>query len=275
MSKVLNSLSDKVIIVTGASSGIGKACALEFANRNATVVLAARNEEQLNEVEYEIKSKNGTSFSVKTDVRQEADCKNLIKRTVEKFGKIDMLINNAGISMRANFNDLSIDVIKEVMDTNFYGAVYCTKFALPYLLEQKGLVIGVSSISGLTPLPGRTGYCASKYALDGFLNTLRIENMKKGLRVLIVHPGFTSSNIRKNALNKDNNRQAKSPRNEEKMMSAEEVARKIAEAAIRDKRELILTKQGKSIVWLYRFLPALADRLLLREMYKEKNCPSF
>jgi short-subunit dehydrogenase len=267
----MQSFHDKVIIITGASSGIGKACALEFANRNAIVVLASRNETELLKVESEIKSKNGTAFSVRTDVRNEADCRNLVEKTIKKYGKIDMLINNAGISMRANFIDMDFKVIKEVMDTNFYGTVYCTKFALPYLLKQKGMVIGISSITGLTPLPGRTIYAASKHALNGFLNTLRIEHMKEGLKVLIIHPFFTSSNIRKNSLTQNGMPQMESPRNENKMMSAEKVAKIITQAAFNSQREQILTIQGKLIVWLYRFFPRMADKILLHEMKKEPN----
>ena len=175
--------------------------------------------------------------------------------------------------MRASFEDLDLQIIKEMMDTNFYGAVYCTRFALPHLLKQKGIVIGISSISGLTPLPGRTGYCASKHAMDGFFNTLRIENIKKGLNVLVVHPGFTCSNIRNSALDKNNHEQKETPRNEERMMSSREVARIIAKAALKRKRDLILTPQGKLVVWLYKNFPAMTDRIIFREMAKEPGSP--
>lgn len=275
MIKTFDKFSNKVVVITGASSGIEKVCAFEFAKKGAFVVLAARNDNELKIIEDEIKLQGGNAFWIKADVKKEDDCKKLIEKAVEKYGKIDMLINNAGISMRANFNDLDLKVIKELIDTNFYGAVYCTKFALPYLLKQKGTVIGISSISGLTPLPARAGYCASKYALYGFLNTLRIENMKKGLKVLVVHPDFTSSNIRKRALNKSGIPQIESPKDEDKMMSAEEVARIIAKTILNRKRELILTKQGKLLVWLYQFFPGITDRILLREMNKEPNSPLF
>ena len=170
---------NQVVIITGASSGIGRACAIEFSQRCAKIVLASRNEIRLNEVREEIINNGGEAFVVPTDVRKISDCENLIKSTLDHFGKIDILINNAGISMRASFEELELSVMKEVMDTNFFGPVYCTKFALPHLLKQKGLIIGMSSITGLTPFPGRTAYVASKHALDGFLNTIRIENMKK------------------------------------------------------------------------------------------------
>ncbi len=261
----------KVVIITGASSGIGKSCAFEFAKQGAKVVLAARRENKLKEIETEIKQQGGDTFVVKTDVKKIEDCKNLIKQTAEHYGKIDILINNAGISMRATFEDLDLSVIKELMDTNFYGAVYCTKFALPFLLKQKGTVIGISSITGLTPLPGRTGYSASKHAMDGFLNTLRLENFKKGLNVLIVHPGFTSSDIRNTALNKNGLPQKESPRDEEKMMSSERVAQIIAKAAYKRERDLILTNQGKLVVWLHKNFPSITDRIIINEMAKESN----
>jgi NADP-dependent 3-hydroxy acid dehydrogenase YdfG len=273
MNRNLHTFNGKVVIITGASSGIGKACAFEFADNGASVVLAARQENELKKTEEEIKMHGGDAMSVKTDVRNIEDCKMLITKTLEKYKKIDVLINNAGISMRASFEDLDLSVIKELMDTNFYGAVYCTKFALPYLLEQKGTIIGISSISGLTPLPGRTGYCASKYAMDGFFDTLRLETINKGLKVLVVHPGFTSSNIRKAALNKLGVPQNETPRNESKMMSPKEVARIIVKATLNRDKNLILTHQGKLIVWLHKNFPNIADRLILLEMAKEPNSP--
>lgn len=271
MASNLHTFNGKVVIITGASSGIGKACAFEFADNGATVVLAARRENELKKIEEEIKMHGGDAMSVKTDVRNIEDCKMLITKTLEKYKKIDVLINNAGISMRASFEYLDLSVIKELMDTNFYGAVYCTKFALPYLLEQKGTIIGISSISGLTPLPGRTGYCASKYAMDGFFNTLRLENIKKGLNVLVVHPGFTSSNIRKAALNKLGVPQIETPRDESKMMSSKEVAEIIVKATSNRRRDLTLTLRGKLAVWLYKNFPRLTDRLIIHVMAKEPN----
>ncbi|KXK37511.1 MAG: short-chain dehydrogenase/reductase SDR [Bacteroidetes bacterium OLB9] len=273
MNRNLKKFNGEVVIITGASSGIGKACAFEFADNGALVVLAARRENELKKVEAEIKKRGGEAYSVKTDVKNIEDCKNLVDKTIEKYRKIDVLINNAGISMRANFEDLNLSVIKELMDTNFYGAVYCTKYALPYLLKQKGTIIAISSISGLTPLPGRTGYCASKYAVDGFFNTLRLENIKKGLNVLVVHPGFTSSNIRKAALNKLGLPQNETPRDENKMMSSKEVAGIIVKATLNRKRDLTLTLQGKLTVWLYKNFPRLTDWLIIHVMAKEPNSP--
>ena len=271
--KIKHKLKDKVVIVTGASSGIGKAIAFEYAKNGAKVVLAARNTGKLLRLKLDIEKEGGNAVFVETDVSKEADCKNLIEQTVNKFGKIDILVNNAGISMRASFSKLKLEVIEKVMNTNFWGTVYCSKYAMPYLLEQKGSIIGISSISGLTPLPGRTGYVASKYAMDGFLNTLRIEYMKKGLHVLTVHPGFTSSNIRNTALNEKGLSQKETPRNEDKMMPAEKVAKIVVRATLKRKRNLVLTLQGKMAVWVYKNFPKLADRLIYNEMSKEPDSP--
>ncbi len=155
-----NYFQNKVIIITGASSGIGLASAKLFASYGARLSLAARSLDKLEAVAKEIGTDN--VLCVKTDVSVEADCRNLIEQTVSRFGRIDILVNNAGLSMRALFRDLDLSVVKSLMDVNFWGTVYCTKFALPYLLEAKGSVVGVISIAGYAGLPGRTGYSSSK-----------------------------------------------------------------------------------------------------------------
>lgn len=261
-----------MIIITGASSGIGKALAYEFAKHNCKIVLAGRNSDKLFEVATALENKTQIT-SIVADVSIEQDCKKLIDETIKKFGQIDILINNAGISMRALFEDLDLNVLKKLMDTNFWGTVYCTKYALPNLLKTKGSVIGISSIAGKKGLPGRIGYSASKFAMEGFLESLRIENLKKGLQVLIVCPGFTASNIRNVALNKDGNQQGESPRDEKKMMTAEEVARKIVVAIEKRKRDLVLTSQGKATIFLNKFFPSWMDKMVFNEMAKEKDSP--
>ncbi|HBF89152.1 MAG TPA: short chain dehydrogenase [Bacteroidales bacterium] len=266
-------MKGKVVIITGASSGIGLACANEFAKRGAKLVLAARNIEKLEEVRKSIEVYSCEVLIVKTDVSIEEDCKNLIRKTIEKFNGIDILINNAGISMRALFADLDLSVIKQLMDINFWGTVYCTKYALPYLLNSKGSVAGISSIAGYKGLPGRTGYSASKFAMHGFLETLRIENLKTGLHVLIAAPGFTASNIRKTALASDGSMQGETPRNEDKMMPAEEVAKHLANAIEKRKRTLILTMQGKMTVLLNKFFPKFMDKMVYNHMAQEPNSP--
>ena len=266
-------MKNKVVVITGASSGIGKALAYEFAAKGAKVVIGARNHEKLIEIAEEIKLSGGDIAFAQTDVSVEADCKNLIITAVERFGKIDVLINNAGISMRALFQDVEISVLQELMAVNFWGAVYCSKYALPHLVKQKGSLVAVSSVAGLKGLPGRTGYSASKFALQGFMESVRIENLKKGLHVLVAHPGFTTSNIRQTSRNKDGEYQGESPRNEEKMMSAEEVAGHIYQAVKKRKYNLVLTAVGRLIVLIIKIFPRWLDKMVYKEMAKEPDSP--
>lgn len=266
-------MKDKVIIITGASSGIGRALAEQFCGLKAKLVIAARTQDVLDSLAIELKGSGCEVLAVKTDVSLETDCRNLIDEAVNRFGGVDVLINNAGISMRALFEETELSVVKKVMDINFWGAVYCTKFALPYLLQSKGSVAGVSSIAGYKGLPGRTGYSASKFALQGFLEVIRIENMKKGLHVLIACPGFTASNIRSNALSANGSKQGESPRDEGKMMKAEEVSRRIIRAIQRRDDRVIMTAQGKLTVWLNKFFPKLVDKMVYHHMSKEPDSP--
>lgn len=266
-------MKDKVVIITGASSGIGKALAENLASRQAKVVIAARNSDKLESLRTALEKLNPNILAIKTDVSIEADCRELVEQTVATFGRIDILINNAGISMRALFEDTDLDVIRQLMDINFWGSVFCTKFALPHILSQQGSVVGVSSIAGYKGLPGRTGYSASKFALQGFLEVLRIENMKKGLHVLIACPGFTASNIRKSSLTADGTQQGESPREETKMMSAEEVASHIVKAIQKRKDRLTLTREGKLTVTLNKFFPKFMDKMVYNHMAKEPDSP--
>jgi len=266
-------MEDKVVIITGASSGIGLALAQNFSRRNAKVVLAARSYDKLLSIKDELVAFNKNILIVETDVSKELDCKNLIDKTIEEYGEIDILINNAGISMRALFEDTELSVIKKLMDINFWGTVYCSKFALPYVLKAKGSVVGVSSIAGYKGLPGRTGYSSSKFAMHGFLEVIRIENMKKGLHVLTACPGFTASNIRNTALAADGSQQGESPRDEEKMMTAEEVASHIVKAIEKKKDRLVLTRQGKLTVLLNKFFPKFLDKMVYNHMAKEEDSP--
>jgi short-subunit dehydrogenase len=265
-------LKNKIVIITGASSGIGKSLAAEFAKRGANLVLAARQYVTLCEItesleqQYQIKA-----VAVQCDVTIEEDCEHLIKQALITFGKIDVLINNAGISMRALFNDTDIDVLKKVMDVNFWGTVYCTKYALPEILKTKGSIVGVSSIAGYKGLPGRTGYSASKFAMNGFLDALRVENLKTGIHILTACPGFTASNIRNTALDKDGAQQGESTLHEEKMMTSDEVATIIADGVENRSRTLIMTGQGKLTVFINKFLPGLLDKLVYNTIKKERN----
>jgi short-subunit dehydrogenase len=266
-------MKNKVVIITGASSGIGLCTAREFAHLGAKVVLAARSGEALRIITDSLVSSGYEAMSVVTDVTSEEDCKTLIEKTIEKYGTIDILINNAGISMRALFKDVDISVLKRLFDVNFWGAVNCTKYALPYLISQHGSVVGVSSVAGFVGLPGRTGYSASKYALHGFLETLRIENLKNGLHVLIMCAGFTKSDIRKKALTADGSPQGFTPREEEKMMLPEEVAKCIVKAIRRRRNYVILTLEGKLTAFVKRIAPRFLEHAAYIKMANEPDSP--
>ena len=263
---------DKIIIITGASSGIGLASAYYFANNGVKLSLAARSEDKLQRVASELSGISDV-LVCKCDVREENDCRKLIESTIERYGRIDILINNAGISMRATFEDLSLSVIKELMDVNFWGTVYCTKYALPHLLESKGSVVGVISIAGFKGLPARTGYSSSKYAIRGFLDALRVEHLHDGLHVMVFAPGFTSSNIRNVALTADGSQQGETPRDETKMMSPERVAKLLGRGIRRRRRQMILTSLGKATVFINRTFPTLVDKIEYMFLKKEPNSP--
>lgn len=265
-------IKNKVAIITGASSGIGRALAYEMHKNGVKLVLGARNSVILDSMVAEM-GKN-LAIAVPTDVTIEAECRNLIKVAIETFGRIDILVNNAGISMRAAFEEVEMDVIRRVMDVNFWGTVYCTKYALPHIIATRGSIAGVISIAGYVGLPGRTGYSASKFAVRGFLETVRAENYKKGVYVLIAAPGFTASNIRYTALDSRGEVQGESPRNESGMMSAEKCAHIIFNAIKKRKRTVIMTFiEGKFTVFLSKFFPHLLEKLAYKHMAKEPNSP--
>lgn len=271
MNKIKEYFKDKVMVITGASSGIGLASARLFASYGARLALAARSIDKLKTLASEISSDPSKVLCIKTDVSIEEDCKNLIESTVKYFGRIDFLINNAGISMRASFSKVDLNVIRRLMDVNFWGTVCCTKYALPYLLESKGSVTGVISVAGYAGLPGRTGYATSKFAIRGFLETLRMEHQEDGLHVLVFAPGYTSSNVRNAALLADGSPQGTTPKDESNLMSAEEVAQKLAWGLYRKKREMILTALGYWDVWFYKRFPRLMDWVQLNYIRKHEK----
>ncbi|MCH1543281.1 MAG: SDR family oxidoreductase [Bacteroidia bacterium] len=266
--------SNKVALITGSSSGIGRSLALKAAIIGYNVGVIARNKQALEALKNEVIESYNIDFHYHIgDVSKEEDCRAFINGCIDKFGRIDFLFNNAGISMRGIFADTDLSVIKQLMDVNFWGSVYCTKYALPELLKTKGSVIGVSSIAGFKGLPARTGYSASKFAMQGFLESLRNENLKTGLHVLIACPGYTESNIRKTALNPEGKAQGETPLNEEKLMSADDVAESIWNATLKRRLYLILTAQGKAAVWINKLFPKLADKLTYNVIKKEPNSP--
>jgi short-subunit dehydrogenase len=268
-----DSLYGKVIVITGASSGIGEAMARLYSKMGAKVVLGARNDEKLARLAQYIEKEGGTVAYIAADVTKEEDCKELIAKAVAVFGGIDVLICNAGISMRAVFDNVDLQVLHRLMDVNFWGTVYCAKYAMPYLQASKGSLVGISSVAGIHGLPGRTGYSASKFAMVGFLETIRIENLKKGVHVMIACPGFTASNVRFSALTADGSPQGRTPREEGKMMSADDVARCVADGIAKRKRLCLMEVDGRLTHFVKKFAPSLLDRIFYWAMSRELDSP--
>lgn len=257
---------DKVVVVTGGSDGIGKALVEQFLNLGAKVATCGRSSDKLYQLN--IRYSNLLLHTMVVDVSSASDCRKFIDSTIQIFGGIDILVNNAGISMRALFSEMDLDALRQVMDINFWGSVYCTKFSLASIMERNGVVVGVSSIAGFRGLPGRTGYSASKFAVNGWLESLRTELMHTGTHVMWVCPGFTTSNIRHAALDKEGKARGESTMHEGKLMSADECARRIIHGIEKRKRTVIMTFQGKETVWLNKLLPRLADTLVHKFYYK-------
>lgn len=262
-----NYFTDKVVVVTGGTDGIGKALVETLLDMGAKVATCGRNHDKL----YQLQSQHPSAalHTMVADVSNENDCRRFIETTIKFFGGVDILVNNAGISMRALLKDVSLDAIRKVMDINFYGAVYCTKYALHSIIERKGTIVGVSSIAGYRGLPGRSGYSASKYALQGWLEAVKTELLHDGVHVMWVCPGFTTSNIRNAALNKDAQSHGETPMDEGSMMSADECAGHILKAIRKKKRTLVLTFTGKRTVFLNKFFPGLADKLVYKFFFKD------
>jgi short-subunit dehydrogenase len=265
----MDQMHGKVVVITGGSDGIGKSLVELYLNSGAKVATCARNYEKL----YQLQSAHTGKplFIHATDVSKELDCKGFIDAVIKEFGTIDILINNAGVSMRALVQDVDLDTIRRVMDINFWGTVYCTKFALDHIIKNKGTIVGVSSIAGYRGLPGRSGYSASKYAVNGWLEALRTELLESGTNVMWVCPGFTSSNIRNAALNSKGESQGESPMDEGAMMSSDECAQHIATAIQKRKRTLVLTFTGKRAVFMNKFFPSLADKLVRKFFFKNNE----
>lgn len=269
----MDPLKGKNILITGASSGIGEALAREAAKAGANLALAARSKDKLALMKQEIEKLGISVATVPTDVTKEDECHNFIAESIAQLGGIDILINNAGISMRAPFEEVKSEVLREIMDVNFWGTVYCSQAALPELLKNKGSLVAVSSVTGFKGLPGRTGYASSKFAMNGLFESLRMEYMSRGLHTLIACPGFTASNIRYNAKLADGSAQGDTPADESKMDKAEDVARDILQA-IRDRKDFMLqNKQGRLIFWMNKFFPKYLERKIHKAIAAEPNSP--
>lgn len=253
---------DKVVIITGASSGIGRELAYQFAEQGALLSLAARDQKRLKAVAGECEAHGGRAITIVTDVSEQAQCDQLIQKTAENYDRIDILVNNAGITMWANFEEVSdISFYEQIMRVNYFGSVYCTYHALPFLKKTKGQIIGISSLAGKNGIPKRSGYAASKHAMGGFFDTLRVEVAEYGISVTMIYPDFVATETRERALGADGKPIGKSPVREHEVMSAEKCAKLIIEAAAARKRELVMTWRGKVGLWVKLIAPGLVDRI--------------
>ncbi|HEY6955672.1 MAG TPA: SDR family oxidoreductase [Flavisolibacter sp.] len=262
-----NYFSNKVAVVTGGTDGIGKALVDALLAQGAKVSTCGRDHDKLYKLRRDYASY--PLHIVVADVSNENDCRHFIESTIKVFGGIDILINNAGVSMRSLFKDAELEVIRKLMEVNFFGAVYNTKYALNSIIDRKGTIVGISSIAGYRGLPGRSAYSASKFALQGWLEAIKTELMEDGVHVMWVSPGFTSSNIRNAALNNKGQQQGESPMDENKMMTAEECAKHILTAIRKKKRSLVMTFTGKETVFMQKFFPGLADKFVRKFYFKE------
>jgi len=263
----VDAIRGQVVIITGASAGIGKALALQLARQGAKVAIAARRAERLEEVAAECRALGAEALVVPTDVSDEAQCKALVEKTVAAFGRLDMLINNAGLAVSALFDDFpDLNLFRYAVAVNFYGQVYCTYYALPYLKQTKGRIVAVSSLGGKAAIPYNTPYCASKFALDGFYDSLRMELSQSGVSVTVTYPWWVVTEFHTAQLNKDG-----VPRGEQRgqdmyssrMMSADRCAEITLQAAYKRRRELLMGP-GALAVWLKALAPRFLDWLVYK-----------
>jgi short-subunit dehydrogenase len=254
--------SNNVVIITGASAGIGHHLALQLADQGARIVLAARTATKLEGTAEQCRQRGAQVLVVPTDVGQQFQCENLIEKSLKEYGSIDTLINNAGISMWARFEDIKdLSLMEQIMRVNYFGSMYCTYYALPYLKKSRGRIVGISSLTGKAGVPTRTGYAASKHAMAGFFDSLRIELADYGVSVTMIYPGFVATQVRKRAYGADGIPLEKSPLRETEVMTAESCAGLILNAVAQRKRELVMTRRGRLGLWLKLIAPRLVDRM--------------
>jgi len=261
----------RVVVVTGASQGIGKALALELAAQRPKLVLGARDELALEAVSAGCRARGAEALVVRTDVAEEASCRALVGKAVERFAGIDVLVNNAGMGMLARFEDVTdLSLYETLMKVNYLGSVYPTFYALPHLKRSRGQIVAVSSLVGLTGVPMRTAYAATKHAQVGFFDSLRVELRGTGVSVTVIAPYFVQSEIRKRSPGPDGRTIATSPVKEDEVMSAEECARRMVRAMERRQRMLVMSFKGKLGRWVKLVAPGLVDRMAAAAVRKGK-----
>ncbi len=256
---------DNVVVLTGASSGIGREMALELASQGAWLALAARRCQPLEQLAEECRARGARAMPLATDVTSEDQCRALIERTVGEYGRIDTLINNAGITMWARFDAMTtLAPFEQILRVNYLGSVYCTYHALPHLKKSRGRIVGVASLTAKTGVPTRSGYAASKHAMAGFFDSLRIELQACGVTVTMAYPDFVATGVREQALGPDGRAVGVSHVQESKVMTAAVCARQIVQGAAQRRRELVMSRRGRLGMWLKLIAPGLIDRIARR-----------
>jgi short-subunit dehydrogenase len=253
---------DNVVVITGASDGIGREVALQLADQGAWLALAARDAAKLEAAAAECRARGGRAVAIPTDVGDEAQCRRLIDRTVEEYGRIDTLVNNAGVSMWARLDEVTdLAPFETMMRVNYMGSVWCTHAALPHLKRSRGRIVGVSSLTGLTGVPTRSAYAASKHAMRGFFDAIRIELADEGVSVTMIYPGFVSTGIRTRAYGPDGKPLVANPVHEAEVMTPEECARLTVAAMAGRRREVVMTARAKVGQWIKLIAPGVVDRI--------------
>ena len=259
----------KVVVITGAAGGMGMALSRRFGTAGARIAVTDVDVGAVQEFSETLTSEGIENIGIGLDVTDEVACKRAMDEIADHFGGIDLLINNAGITHRSAFENTDSAVYKRVMDVNYFGSLYSTKSALPQLMKNKGQIIVMSSIAGFSPLLGRTGYSASKHALHGFFDSLRAELKNRGIGITIVCPGFTATNIERNALDGDGRPTTHPQSRIGKTATPESVAEAVYQAACREKRLLVLSKVGRLTRILMRCSPCLYEWIMVRSLKSE------
>ena len=260
---------NKVVVVTGAASGIGLAVARRFAKAGAICALLDMDADRLEQCEREFADAGHPVMVRPCDVTQRHECEASIRAVIERFGGIDLLFNNAGITQRSAFVETRIEVYERVMAVNFFGSLYCTKAAIDSLIRQGGLIIANESIAGLAPLLGRTGYAASKHAMHGLFTSLRSEVRDKGVHVMVVCPGFIKTNLQDRALGGDGKVTDHPQSHIGRPETPERAAEAIFRGAEKEKDLLVLTAVGKLGYWVSRLAPGLYEKRMARQLKSE------
>ena len=260
---------DKIVIITGAAGGMGKAFCQAFGRVGAKLGLLDLESDGLRSFEKELTEKGLECLAAACDVTERDQCEGAINTMIKRFGGIDVLINNAGITHRSAFSETDTEVFHRVMNVNYFGSLYCTKAALDSLIDRKGLIIVISSAAGFSPLYGRTGYSASKHALHGLFDSLRSELRSAGVGVMIVCPGFTATGISTSALDRDGTVTSHPQSTVGRVSQPDEVADAVLRAAACDKRLLVLSMVGRATRLLNKLFPALYERIMARSLSSE------